>query len=438
MRTKKTVNADVVERLSALVDELKADELNSSLVADVATVRQLHSVAREIAALADSIGRQERVDFNDVWPKSMEDKEVGDMRLPLFLGRTSTDEKLVVDLAQLQHLLVGGAVGQGKTNLLNTIVCGLARLLPPDRLRLVLVDTKCVEFARYASLPHLAFPVINDDNKCLYALRWLVAEMERRLKAFARARCRTIEEYNEVVAIGDPFDEGGFQSEHENSAEAKKTQVPLPYIVVVIDELIGIMFSHGKDFAVTVTRLAAKGRAVGIHLVVATQSTDPETLPAMLACRFPCGIAFKTDSLASRCLIRSPDADGLCAPGDMLLRRIGLVRAQCAWISAEEEQKIVEELEKRHPRAAYLAEVSDAATTAAPELQQGKPAKPTEEELYNRALEVVRTTGRASVSHLQRQMGIGYNHAARLLDLLEERGIVGPANLAQPRKILTP
>ena len=204
----------------------------------------------------------------------------------------------------------------------------------------------------------------------------------------------------------------------------------------VKDELIRIMFGRGNDFVAAVARLTDKGRAAGIHLVVATQSTAPETLPAMLTGCFHCGIAFKTDSLESRRLIRSPDADRLCAPGEMLLRRIGLVRAQCAWISAAEEGRIVEELVKRYPRAAHLAEVSDAATTAAPESQQGKLAKQTEEELYNCALEVVRTTKRASISHLQRKIGIGYNHAARLLDLLEERGVVGSANLSHPRRIL--
>ena len=206
METKKTVDPGTIQRLHDIVDSLAAPS-----AAEVEMVRRLHSVAKEITLLADSVGRHGHVDFDEVWPQSMADKSVGNKCLPLFLGLTSTNEKLVTDLASLPHLLVGGTTGQGKSNLLNSIICGLTRLLLPDELRLVLVDTKMVEFTPYAELPHLAFPIINDNNKCLYVLRWLVAEMERRLKLFARAQCRNIQSY-------------------------RKGGNALPYIVVIIDE----------------------------------------------------------------------------------------------------------------------------------------------------------------------------------------------------------
>lgn len=405
---KKTIDESINQRLRDI-----ADSLALPLTADAGSVRRLHDAANAITALADSIGRHERVDFDEVWPQSMTDKKIGRKCLPLFLGLTSADEKLVVDLASLPHLLVGGATGQGKSNLLNTIICGLTRLLPPDELRLVLVDTKMVEFTPYAALPHLAFPIITDDNKCLYVLRWLVAEMERRLKLFARAQCRNIQSY-------------------------RKGGNALPYIVVIIDEFADLMASHRKDFEPVVARLTAMARAAGIHLVMATQRADNDVLSGTLRCNIPGRIVFKTRSQSeSRLIIDSPDADVLCAPGDMLVRQKDdvLVRAQCAYLSDMALVRIIDTVGKQYDGPKFLASLPDVVFPAEPKPPQDKP---TDEELYNRALEVVRTTKRASISHLQRKMGIGYNHAAHLIDLLEDRGIIGPGVGVQPREILMP
>ena len=410
MESKTTVDAAIIQRLHTI-----ADELATPFSVDARTIRKLHSIAKEVAALADSIGRQELVDFNKVWPKSMADKSVGSKCLPLFLGLTSTDEELVVDLASLPHLLVGGATGQGKSNLLNSIICGLTRLLPPDELRLVLVDTKMVEFTTYAAFPHLAFPIINDNNKCLSVLQWLVEEMERRLKLFARASCRNIQDYRE-------------------SGNA------IPYIVAIIDEFADLMVRHGKDFEPVVARLTAKARAAGIHFVMATQNADYDVLSASLRSNFQGRIAFRMGSQSdSRRIIDSPDADVLCAPGDMLVRQKDgtLVRAQCAYLSDMELVRIIDTVEKQYGDPKFLASLPDAVFPATPEPPPGA-AGPSEEEMYARALEVVRSTHHASTSHLQRKMGIGYNHAARLIDLLEERGVIGPGVGVQPRKILMP
>ena len=408
MKNKKTVDAGTIQRLHDFVDSLA-----SPSVVDVEMVRRLHAVAKEITSLADSLGRHERVDFDEVWPKSVTDKKIGRKCLPLFLGLTSTDEKLVVDLASIPHLLVGGATGQGKSNLLNSIICGLARLLPPDELRLVLVDTMMVEFVQYSTLPHLAFPVIYDNNKCLYVFRWLVAEIERRLKLFARIACRNIQNY-------------------------RKSGNALPYIVVIIDEFADLMLSYGKDFDPIVARLTAKARAAGIHLVMATQRADHAVLSESLRSNFPGRIAFKTRSQSeSRLIIDSPDADVLRAPGDMLVRQKDetLVRAQCAYLSDMALVRIIETLEKQYDGPKFLVSLPDVVFPAKPNPPQDNP---TDEELYKSALEVVRTTKRASISHLQRQMGIGYNHAAHLIDLMEERGVIGPAVGVQPREILMP
>ncbi len=389
--------------------------MRTNITIDTDTIRRIHSIAKELASLADSFGRHERVDFAEVWPEFLDPNEAQRMLLPLYLGMTSQDEKLVVDLARLPHLLVGGASGQGKSNLLNCIIGGLARLLPPELLRFVLFDPKCVEFVQYTALPHLAFPVITDGSKFVYVLRWLVYEMERRLKEFARATCRNIEDY-------------------------RKAGNQMPYLVVIIDEIVDLILNFGKEVEPLIARLTALARAAGIHLVVATQVADHKVLSATLRCNLPGRIAFKTRSESeSKLIIDAPDADILCAPGDMLVRQKDgtLARAQCAYLSGEEESRIIETVEKQYGSTKFLASLPDVVFHAAPEPQPDTTG-PSEEEMYARALEVVRTTNHASTSHLQRKMGIGYNHAARLIDLLEERGVIGPQVGAQPREIVRP
>ncbi len=389
--------------------------MRTGITIDTDTIRRLHSIAKELASLADSLGRHERVEFTEVWPEFLDPKEAQRMLLPLYLGMTSQDERLVIDLARLPHLLVGGASGQGKSNLLNCIISGLARLLPPEQLRFVLFDPKCVEFAQYSALPHLAFPVITDGAKFVYVLRWLVCEMDKRLKEFARATCRNIEDY-------------------------RKAGNQMPYLLVIIDEIANLMLNFGKEVEPLIARLTALARAAGIHLVIATQIADHKVLSATLRCNLPVRIAFNTRSESeSKIIIDVPDADVLCAPGDMLVRQKDgtLTRAQCAYLSGEEEARIIEAVEQQYDSPKFLASLPDVVFPATSKPQSDTDG-PSEEEMYARALEVVRTTNHASTSHLQRKMGIGYNHAARLIDLLEDRGIVSPQVGAQPREILKP
>ena len=389
--------------------------MRTNITIDTDTIRRLHSIAKELASLADSLGRHERVEFTEVWPEFLDPKEAQRMLLPLYLGMTSQDEKLIVDLARLPHLLVSGASGQGKSNLLNCIISGLARLLPPEQLRFVLFDPKCVEFVQYSALPHLAFPVITDGDKFVYVLRWLICEMDKRLKEFARATCRNIEDY-------------------------RKAGNQMPYLVVITDEIVDLIQNFGKEVEPLIARLTALALAAGIHLVVATQVADHNVLSATLRFNLLGRIAFKTrNESESKLIIDAPDADILCAPGDMLVRQKDgtLVRAQCAYLSGEEEARIIGAVEKQYGSPKFLASLPDVVFHAAPEPQPDTTG-PSEEEMYARALEVVRTTNHASTSHLQRKMGIGYNHAARLIDLLEERGVIGPQVGAQPREILRP
>ena len=438
MRTKKTVTVDVVERLGVLVDELKANASSSSLVADISTVRRLREAAREIANIADSVGRLELVSFDETWPATMADRDAKNNVLPIFLGLAPTGEKVVVDLSSLPNLLVGGASGQGKSNLLNAIVCGLARLLPPETLRLVLVDVNGVEFVPYHNLPHLLSPVVDDGEHCVFLLRWLVAEMEKRLKMFARAACWNIKNDNDGVETGMPqgplFD---VFSEGEKPAEADNPRTPLPYIVAVIDGNSKLMQDFGEDFTVLVERLTAKARAAGIHLVLSVENEEAETLPASLRECFPCRIAFRMNGrFESIHLIGSPDATALCAPGDALVRMKdgSLVRVQCAYASDLKVREIVEEAERLYPQTTHCVGSADAVSMErAADVRQDD----NNEEMYERALEVVSRTKIASTSHFQRQLGIGYNHAARIIDMMEARGVVGPARGTGPREIFT-
>ena len=321
--------------------------MRTNITIDTDTIRRIHSIAKELASLADSLGRHERVDFVETWPESLDPKEAQRMLLPLYLGMTSQDERLVIDLARLPHLLIGGANGQGKSNLLNCIISGLARLLPPEQLRFVLFDPKCVEFVQYSALPHLAFPVITDGAKFVYVLRWLVCEMDKRLKEFARVTCRNIEDF-------------------------RKTGNQMPYLVVIIDEIVDLILNFGKEVEPLIARLTALARAAGIHLVVATQVADHKVLSATLRCNLPGRIAFKTYSESeSKLIIDAPDADVLCAPGDMLVRQKDgtLTRAQCAYLSGEEEARIIETVGKLYGNSKFLASLPDVVFHAAPEPQ---------------------------------------------------------------------
>ncbi len=308
---------------------------NNTINAD--TIRRLHSITKEVASLAVSFVLRKPVYFADVWPESLDPKEGPRMLLPLYLGMTLQDEKLVIDLTRMPHLLIGGASGQGKSNLLNCIISGLARLLPPEQLRFFLFDPKYVEFAHYLKLPHLAFPVINDGAKCVRALKWLNNEMDERLKTFFSVKCSNIEKYR---AAGNQ----------------------IPYIVVVMDEIADLMMEYGKEVESLVGRIAAFGRAAGIHFVMATQVADQKVLTASLCRSFILRIAFKTRNQSeSQLIINAPDADILCGRGDMFVTQPGgsLVRAQCAYLSTEEEARIGDEIGKRYPHVNAITSFPD-------------------------------------------------------------------------------
>ena len=384
--------------------------------------------------------------------------------LPLLLGKDAAGHDLISDLATMPHMLVAGATGQGKSVCLNSIINGLLMCRTPEQLKLIMVDPKCVEFTAYASLPHLLVPVVTDTKKVVYSLRWAVAEMEKRLKMFARAGKRNIVDFNTREILTQPDMFGGNETGEDDMPRT------VPYIVIIIDEVADLMASAGKEVEPEIARLTAKARAAGIHVILATQRPDTKVITGTIKSNIPGRIAFKTASaIDSRTILDATGAESLIGRGDMLFKtKEGLlIRAQGAWVSDPEIGRITDfiaehanvDFDKNF--ASKLAKVKEAAITDPfadneddPDNQPPPPEGTStvvtanggvapagmtgskEEALYNRALDVVRLTGKASTSHLQRRMGIGYNHAARLIDLLEDRGVIGPAKGAGARDIL--
>lgn len=385
-------------------------------------------------------------------------------QIPLLLGKDAQGGDLVVDLAKMPHLLVAGATGQGKSVCLNSIINGLLMCRTPQQLKLILVDPKRVEFTAYNRLPHLLLPVINDTQKVVFALQWAVKEMNNRLKMFNKVSARNIVDFNtrKKTQQQDLFGEES-PSEDESSIPAT-----VPYIVLILDEVADIMLTEGKTVEPLIAKLAALSRATGIHLILATQRPDTKTISGTLKSNIPGRIAFKTSQgNDSRTILDAVGAEKLIGKGDMLFKTPegSLIRAQGAYISDPEINRILDFIAEHSPLqldekltqkmnqikeqveddddSAGNEDGSNGGEEAAPYVStsgfQPPPdlATTKEKELWDQAIEVLRTTKRASVSHLQRRMRIGYNHASRLIDCLQDAGIVGPpSGGANSREIL--
>ena len=376
--------------------------------------------------------------------------------LPLLFGKDAAGKELIADLASMPHMLVAGATGQGKSVCLNSLINGLLMTRTPEQLKLIMVDPKSVEFTSYASIPHLLVPVITDNRKVVFALHWAVAEMEKRLKLFARAKVRNIYDFNHRKTFT--------QTDMFGSDDAINSDMPktVPYIVIIIDEVADLMMAASKEVTPDISRLTAKARAAGIHLILATQRPDAKIITGTIKANIPGRVAFKTaTSIDSRTILDDTGAENLIGKGDMLFKTKDglLIRAQGAWISDEEILRITSFIEQHadvqfdDTFAKKLGRVKEASIDDPfasneddPDNQQGggddmpssrEMVKAAEDaDLYKRALECIINTKRASTSHFQRRLGIGYNHAAKLCDKLEDAGVIGPQKGAGPRDIL--
>jgi S-DNA-T family DNA segregation ATPase FtsK/SpoIIIE len=352
-----------------------------------------------------------------------------DYAIPLALGKDVGGREIVADLADMPHMLVAGATGSGKTVCMNSLLCGLLMTRTPDELRLMLVDPKIVEFSAFAKLPHLVVPVITDAKKVALGLRWAINEMEKRYKMFAHAGVRNIKAFNSRPILK----QGALFGEAEGAGETVPDK--LPYIVIVVDELADLMLVARADIETSIARLAQLSRAVGIHMILATQRPSVNVITGTIKANFPARIAFQVaQKVDSRTILDAIGADKLLGKGDMLFLPPGtgrLTRAQGCLTQDSEVRSIVEFLAAQGAPQyeVSIKEKIEQKMTDLPDLEE-------DNELLEQALEIIRQTKRASTSSLQRRLRIGYTRAARVMDLLEERGVVGPAQGSDPREIL--
>ena len=359
------------------------------------------------------------------------------MGLPLFLGKDATGDPLVRDLAGMPHLLIAGTTGSGKSVCLNTIIMSLLLTRTPEDLRMVLIDPKMVELSVFNKLPHLLCPVVNDMRKAEAILEWLVDKMEDRYRLLSQANVRNIAAYNRLTReeIVEKF------KPETPEAEAKLTY-HLPHICVIVDELADLMMVAAKEVETHVTRLSQKSRAVGIHLVMATQRPSVDVLTGLIKSNLPIRVSFQVASrIDSRTILDSMGAEKLLGQGDMLLMTPGaskFVRAQGAFVSDSDIQKFLDfitaKAEPDFQRELVQLKVDD---EAAPDPDgQSFLASGADDELYNQAVQIILENERGSVSLLQRRLGIGYGRAARLIDQMAEDGLVGEYKGSQAREIL--
>jgi len=341
-------------------------------------------------------------------------------KLKMALGKDIAGTPVVADLSRMPHLLIAGATGSGKTVCVNTIITSLLFNAGPDELKFIMVDPKRVELVPFNDLPHLLTPVVTDVKRVATTLGWVVSEMDSRYELFAKVGVRNIDGYNERYA--------------DAQAKADEDELAqLPYIVVVIDELADLMMVARDDVESTITRLAALSRAVGIHMIIATQRPSVDVITGVIKANFPARISFKVASkVDSRTVLDANGADDLLGRGDMLFVEPGApdaVRAQCSLISDKEIEKITTMIKaQRAPQ--YIAEISEIQ-------KKGAFKKFDKDEVYEEAVKLILETQQASVSVLQRRLGLGYTRAARLIDMMEDEGIVGPYQGSKPRDILT-
>lgn len=346
--------------------------------------------------------------------------------LPVILGKSILGEIEIGDIATTPHLLVAGATGSGKSVCINTIICSLLYRLSYHQVRFLMIDPKMVELNIYNGIPHLLSPVIVDPKKAALSLRWLISEMESRYYLLEKYGVRNIVSYNEMIV--KKFSEA-------DDSEKEKDLDTLPYIVVVIDEFADLMMLAKKEIEDSISRLAAMSRAVGIHLILATQRPSVDVITGVIKANFPSRIAFQVSSqIDSRTIIDGQGAENLLGKGDLLFKNASLrylLRIQCSFLSDEEVQKITEEL-KQNTTPNYVDDIFEVGENT----DKNVSFEEVEDELYQKALDIIVQDGKASASYLQRKLKIGYNRAARIIELMEKNGIVSAADGAKPRKIL--
>ena len=367
--------------------------------------------------------------------------------LTLALGKDIGGQPVVVDLARMPHLLVAGTTGSGKSVALNAMVLSLLYKATPDLVRLILIDPKMLELSVYDGIPHLLAPVVTDMKEAANALRWCVAEMERRYRLMAHLGVRQLAGYNrkvrEATERGEPIPDPLWSPEEGEEGAERPALAPLPYIVVVVDEFADMMMLVGKKVEELIARLAQKARASGIHLVLATQRPSVDVITGLIKANIPARIAFQVSSkVDSRTILDQMGAEQLLGQGDMLYLAPGTSvpeRVHGAFVSDQEVHRVVAHLRGLGSPDYVEAVLREAAEGGAPEGVPGlTPADAEQDPLYDQAVRIVTETRRASISAVQRRLKIGYNRAARMIEQMEQAGIVGPLQPNGSREVLAP
>lgn len=346
--------------------------------------------------------------------------------LTMILGKNIAGHPFVADLTRMPHMLVAGATGAGKSVCLNSILVSLLYRMPPSRMRLLLVDPKRIELAVYADLPHLVHPVVTEMDDAKNALEWAVQDMKNRYKTFERMGVRNIVAYHQKLSSF-----GG------NPPPGLEDMVPMPYLVIVIDELADLMMTAAREVETSIVRLAQLARAAGIHMILATQRPSVDVVTGLIKANFPCRISFQvTSKHDSRTILDQIGAEHLLGRGDMLFKPSGgrLLRLHGPFLSDEEVQTVASHWKAQMPPDYQVDFSKWSAETTSTNPSSGGDA--TSDALYGEAREFVLEQGRASISLLQRRLKIGFNRAARLMEQFESDGIIGPADGSKPRNVI--
>jgi S-DNA-T family DNA segregation ATPase FtsK/SpoIIIE len=371
-------------------------------------------------------------------------------RLPLCLGKAIGGEAVLVDLQRMPHLLIAGTTGSGKSVAINTMILSLVYRLRPDQCRLIMVDPKMLELSVYDGIPHLLTPVVTDPKKAVVALKWAVREMEERYKKMSKLGVRNIDGYNARVAEakgkGEKLSRTVHTGYNRETGEAiyeneELDLEPLPYVVVIVDEMADLMMVAGKDIEGAVQRLAQMARAAGLHVILATQRPSVDVITGTIKANFPTRISFQvTSKIDSRTILGEQGAEQLLGQGDMLYMAGGgrISRVHGPFVSDEEVEKVV-----RHLKSQGVPEYLEAVTAEEPQDENGNPIFDSTAmggaeggDLYQQAVQVVVRDRKASTSYIQRRLQIGYNRAASLMERMEQEGVVGQPNHAGKREIL--
>lgn len=375
-----------------------------------------------------------------------------DVPLPVVLGRDIVGNPVYADLASMPHAIVAGATGAGKSVGLNVMLTSLLYRRTPEELRMLMIDPKVVELAPYDRIPHMLLPVVTDMKQAATALKWAVDEMERRYQLFADAGTKNIGTYNgwvkRVIAgeVKNPLGKAIIGRDHNNLQEVLSVRFDdpegeqlmpetLPMIVIVVDEFADLMMQQGKEVEICVARLAQKARAAGMHVILATQRPSVDVITGMIKANFPTRIAYRVaQKIDSRTILDEQGAEHLLGRGDMLIKLNGTnetKRVQCPWVSEEEVQAVTDFL-RAQGEPVYDENILKPRDDEAAADEDDAEADP----MYDDAVRIVAETRRCSTSWLQRKLQLGYNRAARIVETMERRGLVGPANGAKDREVL--